>query len=120
MCSHGVGGFPGGASDKEPTCQETWFDPWVRKFPCRRTWQPIPVFSPGESPGQRNMVSNSPEGHKESDMTKATKRAGLVDLRDKDIQLNLNFSKPQKICSYKYVLYVARDIFKLKMYLLVI
>ena len=23
MCSHGVGGFPGGTSDKEPTCQET-------------------------------------------------------------------------------------------------
>ena len=37
-----------------------------------------------------------------------------------DFQLNLNFNKPQKICSYKYVLYIARDIFKLKMYLLVI
>ena len=23
LCSHGVGGFPGGTSDKEPTCQET-------------------------------------------------------------------------------------------------
>ena len=29
------------------------FDPWVRKIPCRRAWQPTPVFSPGESHGQR-------------------------------------------------------------------
>ena len=25
------------------------FDPWVRKIPWRRAWQPIPVFLPGES-----------------------------------------------------------------------
>ena len=27
------------------------FDPWVRKIPWRRKWQPTPVFLPGESPG---------------------------------------------------------------------
>ena len=32
-------------------------------------WQPPPVFLPGESHGQRNMVGYSPWGHKESDMT---------------------------------------------------
>jgi len=26
------------------------FDPWVRKSPWRRAWQPTPVFLPGESP----------------------------------------------------------------------
>ena len=26
------------------------FDPWVRKIPWRRPWQPTPVFLPGESP----------------------------------------------------------------------
>ena len=25
------------------------FDPWVRKIPWRRTYQPTPVFLPGES-----------------------------------------------------------------------
>ena len=30
-----------------------WFDPWVRKILWRRKWQPIPVFLPGESHGQR-------------------------------------------------------------------
>ena len=28
-------------------------DPWVRKIPWRRKWQPTPVFLPGESQGQR-------------------------------------------------------------------
>ena len=29
-------------------------DPWVRKIPWRREWQPTPVFLPGESNGQRS------------------------------------------------------------------
>ena len=28
------------------------FDPWVRKIPWRRLWQPTPVFLPGQSHGQ--------------------------------------------------------------------
>jgi len=49
--------------------QETGFDPWVRKTPCRRKWQPTPAFLVGESHGQRSLVGYSPEGCKESDMT---------------------------------------------------
>ena len=30
-------------------CRRPRFDPWVRKSPWRREWQPIPVFLPGES-----------------------------------------------------------------------
>jgi len=36
------------------------FDPWVRKIPWRRAWQPTPGFLPGESHGQRNLVGYSP------------------------------------------------------------
>ena len=55
-----VGGFPGGASGKEPTCQckrqkRQGFDPWVGKIPWRRTLQSTLVFLPGESHGQRNL-----------------------------------------------------------------
>ena len=32
-------------------CRRPGFDPWVGKIPCRRAWQPTPVFLPGESPG---------------------------------------------------------------------
>ena len=58
---------------------------WIRSFPAsrealypckevqwRRKWQPSPVFSPGESHGQRSLVGYSPPSHKESDMTEAT------------------------------------------------
>ena len=45
------------------------FDPWVRKIPWRREWQPIPVFLLGEFHGQRNLVSYNPQGGKELDTT---------------------------------------------------
>ena len=32
-------------------------------------WQPTPVFLPGKSHGQRNLVGYSPWGHKQSNMT---------------------------------------------------
>ena len=69
-------GFPGGASDKEPICQcrrgkRHRFDPKASKIPWRGAWQPIPAFLPGESHGLRNLVSYSPRGCKESDLTDA-------------------------------------------------
>ena len=46
-----MSGFPGGSVVKSPPANagRPGFDPWVRKIPCRREWQPTPVFSPGES-----------------------------------------------------------------------
>ena len=49
--------FPGSTSGKELTClrgrcKRHRFDPWVRKIPWRRAWQPTPVSLPGESHGQ--------------------------------------------------------------------
>ena len=45
------------------------FNPWVRKIPWKRTWQPTSGFLPGESQGQRSLVGYSPRGRKKSDMT---------------------------------------------------
>ena len=45
------------------------FNPWVRKIPWRRNWQPTSVFLPGESHGRRSLVGYSPQGCKESDTT---------------------------------------------------
>ena len=72
--------FPGSATGKEPTCQcrrhkRCGFDPWVRKIPWRRAWQPTPVFLPGESHGQRSLMGYSPWGRKELDTTEATEHA---------------------------------------------
>ena len=54
-------GFPGGADHNESACQcrrhrRHRFNPWVRKIPWRRTWQPTPVFLPGKSHGQRSLA----------------------------------------------------------------
>ena len=45
------------------------FSLWVGKIPWKRKWQPIPVFLLGESHGQRSLVSYSPWGGKELDVT---------------------------------------------------
>ena len=68
-------GFPGGPSGEEPACQyrrfkRHGFDPWVRKILCRRAWQPIPVFLPGESHGPRSLGGYGPWGCTEADTTK--------------------------------------------------
>ena len=70
-------GFPGGASGKEPACQcrrhkRLGFNPWIRKIPWRRAWQPTPLFLPGEAHEQRSLVGYSPWGHKESVTTEHT------------------------------------------------
>ena len=74
---YGPSGCPDGTSDKEPSCQFRrhkghGFDPWVRKIPWRRAWQPTPVFLPGESYRQRSLAGYSPWGRKESDTTETT------------------------------------------------
>ena len=64
-------GLPQRLSGKESTCQRRrpGFDPWVRKIPWRRKWQPTPVFLPGKSHGQRSLAGYSPWGCKGSDTT---------------------------------------------------
>ena len=57
--AEGMQGLPGGANGKEPACQcrgqnTCGFDPWIRKIPCGKVWQPTPVFLPGESHGQKS------------------------------------------------------------------
>ena len=67
-------GFPAGASGKESACQcrrrrRHELDPWVRKIPWRKKWQPASVFLPGKSHGQKSLAGYSPKGCKESDTT---------------------------------------------------
>ena len=45
------------------------FNPWIRKIPCRRKWQPNPVFLLGRYYGQRNTAGYSCMGFQESDTT---------------------------------------------------
>ena len=49
--------FPGGLVGKESACNV--FNPWVRKIPWRRKWQPTPVSLPGKSHRQKSLVGYS-------------------------------------------------------------
>ena len=58
---------------KESACpRRRWgFNPWVRKIPWGRKWQPAPVFLPEESPrtDEPGGLHGVPWGHKELDST---------------------------------------------------
>ena len=72
-------GFSSGASGKEVTSQckrqkRPRLDPWVRKIPCRRKWQPTLVFLLGKSNGQRSLVGYSPWSRKKVGYDLGTKQ----------------------------------------------
>ena len=78
-------GSPGGASGKETTYQRRRhkrlrFDPWVRKIPWMRAWQPTSVFLPGGSHRQRSLAGYSKHSHEELDATEATYTHSTVEL----------------------------------------
>ena len=50
-------------------CKRLGFDPWVRKIPWRRKWQPTVVFLLGKSHEQRSLVGYSSWDLKELDTT---------------------------------------------------
>ena len=61
-------GLPSGSVVRDLPITQEKFDPWVRKIPWRRKWQPTSVLLPGKFHGQRSLMDYSPWGHKESDM----------------------------------------------------
>ena len=103
----GTQGFPGGTSGKEPTCRRPKrlrFDPWVRKIPWRRVWQPTPVFLPGEFHGKRSLMAYGLWDHKESGMT------DQLTLIDKDqYYIRNSLRHPLKKVTYKYGLRYFRS-----------
>ena len=74
----GLQGLSRWLSCKESVCQAGDIgenpDPWVRKIPWRRKWQPTPVFLPGKSHGQRSLEGFSPWGRKRIGYNLATKQ----------------------------------------------
>ena len=71
ICHKNIMSEPRWHSGKESTCQyrrhrRQKFDPWIRKTPWSRKWQPTPVFFPGKFHGHRSLVGYSPWGGKES------------------------------------------------------
>ena len=73
---------PGGTSGEELPANtgdlRRGFNPWVRKIPWRRAWQPAPAFLCGQSHGQRSVVGYSPQDFEESDTTEMTPHARTI------------------------------------------
>ena len=65
---------------KKSTCQfrRHGFDPWVRKIPWRRKWQPTPEFLPGKFHGQRSLVGYSPWSCKSRTQLSTTGTVGCL------------------------------------------
>ena len=63
------GAFPGGSDDKESVCSAGDLDliPGSGRSPGEGKGNPIPVFLPRKSHGQRSLVGYSPWGCKEVD-----------------------------------------------------
>ena len=63
--------FPGGSMVKNlpASTGNSRFNPWVRKIPWRRKWQPTAIFLPGKAHGQRSLAGYSPWGRKELNTT---------------------------------------------------
>ena len=61
---------------KESACQcrRPRFNPWFKKIPWRRKWEPTPVFLPGKSHGQMSLVGYSPWGRKRAGHNLVTKQ----------------------------------------------
>ena len=71
---HHSRGYEFGTVGKESTCQcrrckILGFDPWVRKTPWSREWQPTPIFLLGKFHGQRSLVAYIPWECIELDLT---------------------------------------------------
>ena len=101
-----MGGLPGWLSGKESPSQHRrrGFNPWVRKIPQRRKWQPNPVFLPGGSYGQRSLAGYSPWGHKE--LHTLNNRQGILDDQLKCLQVPLSQPAPTS-CHGTLVLLLA-------------
>ena len=82
-------------------------------LPQRRAWQPTPVFLPGESHGQRNLVGYSPWGLEELDTTERLTLphflSPIVRSHGKRSVSQL-FLRDQCICACWYLLYLLPSI----------
>ena len=59
-------------------CRRHGFHPWVGKIPCRRKWQPTPVFWPGKSHGRRSLGGYGLWSHKESETKQQQGPSGIT------------------------------------------
>ena len=97
--------LPGWLSGEESICQcrnlkRCRFNPWVRKIPWKRKWQPASVFLPGKPYGQSSLVDCSPWGHKDLGMTEQLTLSFSLQEMKKTLKLETDYRSIgiKKIC----------------------
>ena len=87
--------LPWWLSGKKSMCQRRRckFDPWVRKNPWRRKWQPTPMFLSGKSHGQRDLTGCGLWGYKRVGHNLATKQQWQIPLNSWRCWILLQFAK---------------------------
>ena len=108
-------------SSKESACQyrshqRCGFDPWIRKLPWRRAWQPTPVFLPGESHGKTSLAGQGPKGRIESDMTERLSTHALLFQCCLFLSSSLHSLAPKFVWFFTYDFYVFLKLLILFMY----
>ena len=88
------------------------FNPWVKKIPWRRAWQPTPVFLPGESHGQRSLEGYNPEGVKELDTMEAILHTCIRDTEKQNTCQSHFKNKPKRKTSILKGLWVTPGLWK--------
>ena len=86
-------GFPWWLSSRETACNAREDSiPGSGRSPGEGKWQPTPVFLPGKSHGQRNLVGYSPWGCKREGHSLGTKNKHVKTKRVRDILVALYLS----------------------------
>ena len=99
--------FPGGSVVQYSCqCRGCRFDPWVRKIPWRRKWQPTPVFLPGQFHGQRSLVGCSPWGCKRVGHNLVTKQQQVTNNIKPDLDVSTPLPSRKKRRKHLLVLFL--------------
>ena len=83
--------------------RETGVKSLSQEIPRTRSWQPTPVFLPGESHGQRSLAGYSLHGHKELDMTEVTEHTAHGSSMFNFLRFNMQFLGKEKHAVYRRV-----------------
>ena len=111
-------GPPRVLSGKEPACQcrRSDFNLCVGKIPWRKTWQPTPVFLPGESPQTEQPSGLQFMGSQRVGHDWATKQGDTWHLYFQSLSslfLNISFPTHQAYAAFVYLLNASKEEFEL-------
>ena len=90
-------GLPWWLRGKQSACQcRCGFEPWGRKIPWRRKWQPTPVFLSEKSHGQGSLADYSPWSHRVGQDLMIKQQQTHVIVRLSKLRAHTTKSEPQR------------------------